>query len=231
MKLDRDPRVMQQLEAAKREIVARAYMEKTGETAAKPTTEEVKAYYEDQPALFKDRRIYNLQEISIEAKPDQVPALKAKLEGAKNITEFIEFLKAGDFKFTGNQAVRSAEQLPLSSLGAFAAMKDGQAVFNATPTGAQVVVLASSRTQPVTLEQATPAIEQFLLNERKRKIIAKDMKAMRDAAKIEYVGKFALTPTPAPAGNAPPPATPAPAAPSASGALDASSISKGMGLK
>ena len=237
LKLDRDPRVMQQIEAAKREIVSRAYLEKAGEAASKPTPEEIRKYYDDQPALFKDRRVYSLQEIAIEAKPDQVAQLKAKLESSKNITEFVDFLKANDFRFSGNQAVRAAEQLPLASLGTFAAMKDGQALLNASPTGAQVIVLAGSRSQPVTLEQATPAIEQFLLNERKREILAKDMKAMRDAAKIEYVGKYAEAAASASAtAGAPAAAAPATApatapAPAASAGLDASSISKGMGLK
>jgi len=225
LKLDRDPRVMQQLEAAKREIIARAYLDKVGEAASKPTAEEIAKYYESNPALFKDRRIYSLQEIAIEAKPEQVAQLRAQLGNTKNITEFIDYLKANDYRFTGNQAVRSAEQLPLASLGAFAAMKDGQAMLNATPTGAQVIVLANSRSQPVTLEQATPAIEQFLVNDRKREIIAKDVKALRDVAKIEYVGKYADT---APARDAAAASGPAQAA---SGGLDASSISKGMGLK
>ena len=69
-KLDRDPRVLQQMEAARREILARAYLEKVGEAAAKPTPEEIKQYYEEKPALFKDRRIYSIQEIAIEAKPE-----------------------------------------------------------------------------------------------------------------------------------------------------------------
>jgi len=232
LKLDRDPRVMQQIEAAKREIVSRAYLEKAGEAASKPTPEEIRKYYDDQPALFKERRVYSLQEIAIEAKPEQVPQLKAKLESSKNITEFVDFLKANDFRFSGNQAVRAAEQLPLASLGTFAAMKDGQALLNASPTGAQVIVLAGSRSQPVTLEQATPAIEQFLLNERKREILAKDMKAMRDGAKIEYVGKYAEAAASAPAAaSAQPAPTAARPAAAASGGLDASSISKGMGLK
>jgi EpsD family peptidyl-prolyl cis-trans isomerase len=222
LKLDREPRVLQQLEAARREVLSRAYLEKAGEAASKPTAEEVTKYYESNPALFKDRRVYSLQEIAIEAKPEQVADLKAKLQASKNIAEFVEYLKANDFRFSGNQAVRTAEQLPLASLGTFAAMKDGQALLNASPAGAQVIVLAGSRSQPVTLAQATPAIEQFLLNERKREILGKDMKAMRDAAKIEYVGNFAQGAASAAA---------AAAAPASSGGLDAPSISKDTGLK
>jgi hypothetical protein len=97
-----------------------------------------------------------------------------------------------------------------------------------TPTGAQVVVLAGSRMQPVTEEQARPAIEQFLVNERRRKLVEDDLKAMRAAAKIEYVGKFAEG-APAASGAAAP-ATPAAPAP-ASGALSSTDITKGLGLK
>jgi hypothetical protein len=111
-------------------------------------------------------------------------------------------------------------------------MTDGQAMLNQAPNGVQVVVLAGSRSQPVGEEQARPAIEQFLLNERKRKLIEEDVKAMRAAAKIEYVGKFAEgAPGAAPAAPAAT-AKPAPAAaPAASGALNSTDISKGMGLK
>lgn len=241
LKLDRDPNVVQQLEAARREILARAYVQKVGEAAAKPTPEEIKKYYDDKPALFRERRIYSLQEIQIEAKPDQVPALRDKLAAAKSVPEFIEYLKANDFRFAGGQAVRAAEQLPLQSLDAFAKLKDGQAVLSPTPTGATIIVLAGSRSQPVSEEQARPAIEQFLLNDRKRKLVEEDVKALRTAAKIEYVGKFVGGPGSAGAASAPaalpaPAATPAPAAapavpaPAASG-LSESDISKGMGLK
>ena len=238
LKVDRLPLVVQQIEAAKREILARAYLEKVGDGAAKPSAEDIKKYFEEKPALFKDRRIYSIQEIAIEAKPEQVATLRTKLEGAKNVNEFVEYLKANDFKFQGNQAVRPAEQLPLQSLDTFAKMKDGQAILNQGPNGVQVIVLAGSRSQPVTEEQARPAIEQYLLNERKRKLVEDDVKALRAAAKIEYVGKFAegapgaasaATAAPAPA-SAPAAAVTAPNS-AASGGLNAADISKGMGLK
>lgn len=191
LKLDRDPRVMQQLEAAKREVLSRAYLQKAGEAAAKPTPEEVASYYEANPALFKERRIYSLQEITVEAKPEQIAPLRAQLEAARSINDFIEYLKANNLRFSGNQAVRAAEQLPIASLGSMATLKDGQAILSTTPGGAQVIVLAGSRSEPITLEQASPAIEQYLLNLRKRDIIAADIKAMRGAASIKYGGKYA----------------------------------------
>ncbi len=230
LKLDRDPRVVQMLEASRREVLARAYIEKISEAAVKPTAEEIKKYYDDTPALFKDRRIYSIQEIAIEAKPEQVDTLRAQLSAAKNVDAFVEYLKAQGFRFNGNQAVRSAEQLPLNSLEAFAKMKDGQAAIVPTPNGAQVIVLAGSRKQPATEDQARPAIEQFLLNDRKRKLIAEDSKTLRAEARIEYVGKFAEAAASAPpaAASAAEAAAPADAA---SGGLSASDISKGMGLK
>ena len=233
LKLDRDPRVVQQLEAARREIIARAYLEKVGEAAPKPTPDEVKKYFDEKPALFKERRIYSIQEIAIEAKPEQATLLRDKLAAAKTVNDFVEYLKANDFKFTGNQAVRAAEQLPMQGLEAFSKMKDGQAVMNQSPTGVQVVVLAGSRSQPVTEEQARPAIEGFLLNERKRKLIEDDVKGLRTAAKIEYVGKFAEGKPGGAAAAAPVMAAPASAAPAAAAStgLSAGDISKGMGLK
>jgi EpsD family peptidyl-prolyl cis-trans isomerase len=228
LKVDRDPRVVQQLEAAKRDIIARAYLERVGEAAPKPTPEEIKKYYGEKPALFKERRIYSLQEIGIEAKSEQVSVLREKLGAAKNVNDFVEYLKSNDFKFTGNQAVRAAEQLPLQSLDNLAKMQDGQAVLNQGTNGVQVLVLASSRNQPVSEEQARPAIEQYLINERKRKLIDEDVKAMRTAAKVEYIGKFGEGLS----GAVPNAATPVPVAVvPTNGKLSANDISNGMGLK
>jgi EpsD family peptidyl-prolyl cis-trans isomerase len=193
-KLDRDPKVVQQIEAARRDIVARAYLDKIGAGAPKPSPEEISAYYEANPALFRERRVYNLQELAIEAKPEQLDDLKAKLVAAKDVPAFLEYLKANNIRFVANQAVRPAEQLPLASLATISKMKDGQAIFNPAPNGVLVIILAGSRTQPVDEAHARPAIEQYLLNERKRKVVEDDLKALRSASKIEYVGDFTKTP-------------------------------------
>jgi len=207
LKLEQDPRVAQQLDVVRREVLARAYVDKVGASAPKPTAEEIAKYYDEKPALFSERRIYSIQEIAIEATAEQVPALREKLAASKTIAEFVDYLKANDYRFAGNQAVRAAEQLPANSLEALSRMKDGQAILVPAANGVQVVVLAGSRSQPVSAEQAGPVIEQYLLGERRRKLVEDDLRALRAAARIEYVGRYAELAASAPmaAASAPPP--------------------------
>lgn len=234
LKLDRDPRVVQAIEQARREVVARAYSERITEAVSKPTAQEVQAYYDSKPVLFKERKVYSLQELAIEVSSDKIEALGEKLRAARNLGEFAEHLKAQGLKFTGNQAVRSAEQLPLSGIDQLARMKDGEATLQPTPTGANVLVVVASQKMPLTLEQATPMIEQFLLTDRRRKALEDDAKSLRAGARIEYVGKFA-EPAPKPAQRqaaaAAATAAVATTAPATPTALSSADISKGMGFK
>jgi EpsD family peptidyl-prolyl cis-trans isomerase len=244
-KLDRDVRVVAQLEAARREIISRAYFERVGEAAPKPANEDIKKYYDENPALFAQRRVYQLQEIAIEAAPDKVATLGQVLKSSKSAGEFTQYLRSNGFRFNGNQVVRGAEQIPLSLLNTLSKLKDGESLFNAAPNGANVLVLINSRVQAVDEATARPAIEQFLINERKRRLVADDLKSLRASAEITYLGKFAETPKDAQGQTAPAPsaadvaasavkasgADAAASAAAASGGLDASTISKGLGLK
>lgn len=205
-RLDRNPDVMQQIEASRREILTSAYFQKLSAAAPRPTAEEIRAYYDAHPGLFAQRRIYNLQEIDVQATPAQVDAVKAAFAARKGFADFVAYLNASGLLLRPNQGLRSAEELPLANIDDFAAMKDDQSILLPLPGGIQVVHLVASRSEPRSVAQASPAIEQFLRNERKRKIIADNLQALRGAAKIEYVGAFseaAAKPVTAP----PPPVT------------------------
>ena len=52
------------IEAAKREIIARAHLEQLLSTLPKVTDQEIKDYYASNKALFAERRIYNIEELS-----------------------------------------------------------------------------------------------------------------------------------------------------------------------
>lgn len=232
-KLDRDPRVLQELEAARRDIIARAYLSRVGDAVAKPTPEEIKAYYDSKPALFRDRRVYTMQELQVDGDSAQIAGLKEALSRSKSLQEVVDYLKAQKLQTRATQNTTPAENVPLPLLDRFAALKDGQTVFSATPTGARLVTLMQSRNAPLAEEQARPAIEQFLLNERKRKAVEQDLKSIRGSAHVEYVGQFVPKSGAAasqPAAEAAPIASTAPAA--AASGLDAEAMNKGLaGLK
>ncbi len=228
-KLDRDPAVVQALDAAKRQILAEAYMTRKLGTPAEPTDAEVSDYFNKHPELFSNRKIYRLQEISIKAPKDKQEAIRAQLTASKTLVDFGAWLKAQNIEFKAAQGVKPAEQLPLDLLPKLASMPDGQAMVVNAPEGLLVVVMAGSQAQPVSMEQAKPAIARMLQQQNRQKAAKAELDALRAAAKIEYVGEFADAgkEAAAPAAEAAKPAEAAPAA-----GADADAMSKGIsGLK
>ncbi|MGE5320023.1 MAG: EpsD family peptidyl-prolyl cis-trans isomerase [Hyphomicrobiaceae bacterium] len=225
-KLDRDPAVIQALDAAHRQIMAEAYMSRKLGTPVEPTDAEVTDYFNAHPELFTKRKIYRLQEISIKAPKDKQEAIRKQLADSKTLNDFAAWLKDEKFPIQASQGVKPAEQLPQSLLSKLAEMPDGQAMIVNTPEGLLVIVLADSQVQPVTLEQAKPAIVRLLQNEARQKAAKAELDKLKAEAKIEYVGEFAD------AGKEEEPATPAesaaaPAAPAAP-AADTNATSKGV---
>ena len=230
LKLERDPRVLQMLDLARRDVLERAYLERVTEAVPRPSAEEIKQYFDSKPNLFSQRKVYALQVIAIQVASDRIEAVGKKLQESRSSEQFVEWLKREGIPFGANQAVRPAEQLPLAALDQLARMKNGEAYLEPTATGASVTIVTASRPDPVELKVAEPLIEQFLLNERKRKLIDDERRNLRTAAKIQYVGKFAQEGGSRPVvASATPVAVPAAAA--ASAGMTSADILKGMGIK
>lgn len=225
-KLDREPNVVMAIEAAKRDILARAYADKIANTAAKATDAEVADYYAKHPGLFSQRRIYTLQEIGVEADAAKKAELEGKLQGVTSAAQAATVLNAAGVKFGTREITQVPENLPLPMVDRLATLNVGQFLVNQAPNGFSLVFVNAAKPAAVNQEQAKQAIENFLVNDRKRTLVADNMKHLRQEAKIEYQGQFT-----GPAASASAPAQAAAPTPAASG-LDAGSLQKGLsGLK
>ena len=189
-KLDRSPPVVQTLEAARAEILARAYADSIAKAQPRPVADEVKKYYAEHPELFAQRRIYSLEEIGVRGKEDLGAALREQVGKARSLKEIVVWLQAQKIAFTPNVGARTAEQVPMEMLPGLQKMKDGEIQVFATPGGFSVVRVAASKSEPVSEEKAAPVIQQFLFNRRSGEAVAAEMKALKAAAKIEYLGEF-----------------------------------------
>ena len=189
-KLDQTPAVKLALEAARRQILAEAAVEKLTAGVAKPGDQEISEYFNKHPELFAERRLYRLQELSIQVTPENTESVKAQLAGAANLNDFVQWLKAQNIPARVNQTVKGAEQLPAQLLPRLAQMKEGQAMTMSVPGAFNVLVVAGSQLQPVSLDQAKSSIERFLLNQKKREVAAAALKELRTSGKVEYLGAY-----------------------------------------
>lgn len=192
-KLDRTPDVLKILETARTEILARAYVAHISAAQPRPTPEEIRKYYNEHPALFAQRRVYSIEEISLPAREGLAAALREQAAKARSLQDIAAWLKTRNIQFTANSGVRAAEQLPFEYLEKMQAMKDGESQVFELRGGIQVIRVVASKPAPVNEAGAAPKIQQFLLAQRSAEAVRKDMKEIKGKAKIEYVGEFAMT--------------------------------------
>ncbi|UMR28350.1 EpsD family peptidyl-prolyl cis-trans isomerase [Massilia sp. MB5] len=213
-KIDRDPKVQQAIERAKALIVAQAYMQKRVGNIARPSKEEVEAYFKQHPEFFANRKAFDLRQLVI-ASEDMNDELKAAMDQAKSLEEVAVWMESHKVKYARAQVVRSSADLPPELSGKLLAMPKGQLFIIREGARTMLMAIADTKEAPVTLEVASQQIEQFLFNKKNKEAADAEVKRLRTSAKIEYLGKQ-KAPAAAPAASATAAAPAAPlAAPSA----------------
>ncbi len=219
-KLDKDPQVIAQLEAVRREILVRRFVETAADTAGKPTDEAVRKYYDAHPATFAQRRVFTLQRMDIQAGDDRRADVEAHVKSLKSVNELTDWLKAQNLHYVVKQEQDASDQLPPVLIDKLAAMKDGESTVLPAPSGVLAVTLVSSVAAPKTLADAHPAIEQYLSQNSRSEVVTNLQKTLRDGADIKYQGRFAAS---APATGGGQPAAPATAKAASTSAAPAAS--------
>ena len=207
-KLDRAPEVVLAIDAAKREILARAYFQRVAALQLAPSQKEIRNYYMDHPELFAKRRLYNLVEISVSSGHGVTQATLGRAAKRGTMEKLADWLKTQNIKYATRRAVRAPEQLPLELLPTLQAMKDGDIrVFEGRSGRFEVVQVVTTKSAPIDETRAAPLIEKFLSNKRAKEAIAQEMKRLRRQAQIQYFGEFSTGARSAEGKPVPPPKT------------------------
>lgn len=203
LKLDRDDRVMENIEAMKRQLIATAYIERIAEGAAKPTPKDVQDYFDAHPAQFSQRRSYVFQELAIDATPEQSRDIQAQLGTLKSADEIAAYLKSKQIVSRSSQTTLTPENMQPQMVQRVSTLKPGQGLIVPAPTGPHVLLLLAANDAPMTLEQASGAISAYLYTQNKRQAVDKELTSLRSGVKVAYFGKYADLGASAPAMAAP----------------------------
>lgn len=192
-KLDRNPNVVQAIEAAKRQILSQAALEGLVQNLPKPSATEIHDYFTKNPNLFENRKLYKLGEIAVQTDGDTAKQenVKSILGSTKNLQEFTDKLKEQNILFKASSTAKSAEELPAELLNKLASMSNGQVIIVPAGGNLGILQLQESQPQPMTEDQSKAAIDRFLTNQKRKEAVTAELTRLRSTAKIEYLGAFA----------------------------------------
>ena len=243
-KLNRTPNVVQAIEAMKTDILARAYLEQLASGEPQVAPEEIKKYYNEHPQLFAQRRIFHIEEVATRRQNGLAADMAAQAGKSRSVQGVAAWLRSKGVPFAQNERFVPSEEIPMAMLAKVYGTKEGEVQISETGDTVAAFRIVSSRPAPVSEAQATPRIHQFLNNQRVSSAVGKEMKRLKDTAKVEYVGEFAegaekAAAAPAPAAkpaastppsvaNAAPTAAPSTAATPAADPSAASQFEKGI---
>jgi EpsD family peptidyl-prolyl cis-trans isomerase len=190
-KLDRSPQTLLAIEQSRREILAAAYMDQVLASGKKLNQSDVSTYYYQNPELFAERKVYNIEEISFPIGSVAVDELKSQVAQGSNLEQLQAYLGQKNIDFKRNTGASPAEKLPLVHIKELHKAKDGQIFVLDNAGETSIVQILSTRSQPVSEAEVAPAIQQFLFNQYAADLHAKQLKPLKEQAKIEYLGVFA----------------------------------------
>jgi peptidyl-prolyl cis-trans isomerase C len=189
-KLDEDARVRASLAEASRMILASAYMQKQIAAVPKPGEAEVKEYFNQHPERFADRKVYTLQELTIQTSPDTAKGIKAKLDAGATLDEFMRWLNEKKIENSNRQRVTSSDRMLEEVAQKFKTAKVGEAITLADNDHLTVLFVTAMEPEPLTLEQASAKIERLIYNKSLVERTENAIKQLREQAKIEYVPPY-----------------------------------------
>jgi EpsD family peptidyl-prolyl cis-trans isomerase len=198
--LDKSPGVIQAMELARREVLARAYQDELGNKANQPDSEAILKYYDEHPELFANRKAYTLAQTVVRADASVLVAVKDKVEHTASFDALKQMLDAASVQSSSQTVMQWSEDIPMGILPKLAFLKDGQSL--AVQQDGALVILTVMKTEARALSRnaATPAIRNMLYGNARRTQVENVMADVRSKANIVRKGAFATQPADAASG-------------------------------
>lgn len=197
-KVDRDPNVMQAIERAKSQIVAQAYLQSKVASITKADKAEVESFYKQNPALYAERKLVEMEQLLIDSKQVN-EEFKSALGGFKSLQDVAVWLDGKGIQYDRGEVARSVAELPPQISERLKDARKGQLFVIGMGPRTMLVLMDQIKDSPVSFVDAASQIEQILLNKKRKEAGEAELSKLRAEAKIEYFDK-ALEQT-APASN------------------------------
>ncbi|WP_297813135.1 EpsD family peptidyl-prolyl cis-trans isomerase [uncultured Methylophaga sp.] len=188
--LDREPHVMQSIEAAKRRVLASAYMQQLATISPSISETDIENYYSANTDLFANRKLFIYQQVTVESDIAKFDNAHKKVQQTEELNDFTDWLNNNAIPFKAITKAKTSENIPPSLLKPLSTLDVGQMGFINLADGLVVIQVKDKQLQPVELEMASPAIRQHLKGQQRKAQIQKTVEMLKNDAVIEYSDNF-----------------------------------------
>ncbi len=189
-KIDRTPEVMQDIQRAKSQIIAQAYLQSITTKVIKPSKSEIENFYQQHPELFSKRKEFVLTQLTI-PNNNFSDELKSFIDSANTPEEVAEWMQKHGLQYTSGRAIRSTTDLPPEIVEKLLDLPKGQLFIVSEGDNRVLNAIADIKDTPVTEMNAAPLIEEYLINKKMKDATQAELANLRSRAKIEYLNASA----------------------------------------
>lgn len=170
--------------AARREILARSYVETLVDGVKRPSAEQMSTYYRDNPDMFSRRRIFTLRQVDVSAPPGRHAELRRRVDGAESLEALTDWLRRENIGFVSSDLDRGSDELDGNLVAQLDGLKEGEVGLVDTGSGLRVIQLLRTRAAPIDEKAAWPSIEQRLWREMRVAAVEAEVRRLSSLAAI-----------------------------------------------
>ncbi len=185
--LDRDPAVVQALERARRQVLARAYVERMVFPTETDQRGRAGGLLQEASGAVRASQDVPGDDVLGEGRRCHGRAAQRARVAAERRTRSTRRSAAKGVAHDTQSLTRGSEQLPFEDLPRFTAAKVGDLVFLQPHESRMAIMLIQGiHESPIGVDRAQPIIQQYLVNTRNARALEEHMKQARAALKIAY---------------------------------------------
>ena len=191
LKLDRNPDVLQNIEFAKRQVLAQAALEKLIGAKIEFSQDAIRKYYQEHKYLFAERYIFDMDVFLVKT-ADMTETANQALETSFKGETTKKILQDNNIVFRQTQVKRASEELPEVVLNRMVEINIGDIVKVPDDVGNMVFMQLITKTPaPISEADAENSIRQLLANTKMQNDAKSKIGDLKMAGNIEYLQRFA----------------------------------------
>ena len=178
------------IQYAEKNRLARAYAQTLLDSMGDPDPQVVAIYYNAHPALFAERRQYQLQQVAIDGPEELTDQIDQTLESIGSLNELLTWLNERALPYQVGASIKTADELPIDMIGYLQTAVEGEVIKIPRENGIDILQVVSIEDAPLSLEDASADIRKYLRNRSTEAFLKQANAQLRANARIELHGEF-----------------------------------------